>query len=1220
MVPRVTSIGNTGTPSGEIARAGQVFGGSGDTARGPIGLPGASYEPGSREHLLEMARLWYSGGCSVAPSKPDGSKHPKAQPAGGVPDAQGSYGWGWKRFSTGDLPRLELGVVEGQLRHAADGIGVFCGPPSGELEMLELEGRIVDRLELLAARASERGIEQLWQRLESGCSDWSPSGGLHWYLRTVDGPALGNTKLALRPGADGKPETLAETRGRGGWSVVAGSFGRTHGSGKPYVMRSGSPLTIPGFTCAERDSIHDLFRTLDELPEITRPEQLPREITRRERPEGEILPGDDFDERAKWENVFPSGWEKLSKGETADGWSMHGAGGRKTADHYHGDDSLYIYDTACPGSQRKLSKFSAYAWLQHGGDFRAAAAALYALGYGTRAELRKKKTNKPQPVRIELLEQSPPPFVPLDEWRRELALEVAIEADRPGLKLLRGDPGCGKTYAVARAMAKKSRGVTSAPAHELCGEIVETLRQCGVDAVAYPKLDESTCENYGEAKRAQAAGLSVAACVCSTACPFKDDCRRSGYLALVAAAEKAPHKVVTHERLARSADRLCEKADYLTIEEDPSALLRPSVTGNRKQLERVAELADELAEAGERFWILEGVDLVPQSAPVVEESQLLAEFAEWAPAPGEPTATANREQIHDLKPTNRGGFFERLCSIAEDLSQHCRRAIRDELPDGMHALPLPTVGAIPKNPEGTVWHALETLRRVDGGELLEIKPELRDALTLALNAATGRLDALYLQVDTERDDRKPDDKPRRMARVVGFWRTSLPFDRVPVYVNDGTSDRGLLEQLTGQAVVDITPAGRVALAHPCEHYPVDILPTTSTAKVARILTGIVRAHPDRHRVGLVLLKRHREELLFPEDGEHLLPKDVRERIEWSTYYGAGDDRGSNELHRRCDLAVVLGTFRPPPREVRRKLAQRGRLEAANTAGTWGMVERHAATPAGAETHYAGRGYAEVEWATAADSLTRAAVRQAVGRARAICPTKGVPVVVCTTESVGLPVLEAGALPVAQPRLDVLVEGFSRLPTLPEYRAKNPNSIIRESCAILGQPSATVPELEQVLPDVAPRTLQLWLREAIDAGLVVRSGAARATRYELAPGVVVPAPTLQAISAPLVEAVLVESPPDPVRVVDDPRELDWLEPLLAPERNPITLSDVRWIHEQHVQTLGSWPTWQRECTPPLVRHLHRIAAKEASSRGQPPPPLEMVAGHTVAWHAVTCQVA
>jgi hypothetical protein len=1188
MLPRVTSIGNTGTPSGEIARAGQVFGGSGDTARGLIGLPGASYEPvskeGTFESALEQCRAFltaiFSPGdwiCFHAVGAPTGADK--------LQDRR------WERLGDGGISRALEFVWRYNTRHSHKCQPFFSGNPRrgpgqdkaagtshARCHYADWDGiSVQDALRMIG----EAGLPQPTVILFSGK-------GTHAYwslLEAVHDPEVWEHRQKWLAAALKSDASISDWQRK---------------------------MRLPGFYNVKEKYAPDY--PLSRLVHVDRSlryawEQLkPTGTPEPAKPLPRLTP-----EQLAALPPLPAGsMSTFSKKFLEEKWVPKGRSRRMTG-------FAVWQDLAARGwSLEAVLPLALRAMQSHGLSGRDLEdIPRQVAGAFSRNPTAIRDDVGPQPVRIELLEQSPPPFVPLDEWRRELALEVAIEADRPGLKLLRGDPGCGKTYAVARAMAKKSRGVTSAPAHELCGEIVETLRQCGVDAVAYPKLDESTCENYGEAKRAQAAGLSVAACVCSTACPFKDDCRRSGYLALVAAAEKAPHKVVTHERLARSADRLCEKADYLTIEEDPSALLRPSVTGNRKQLERVAELADELAEAGERFWILEGVDLVPQPAPVVEESQLLAEFAEWAPAPDGKKQVETESSPPAKRDTNRGGFFERLCSIAEDLSQHCRRAIRDELPDGMHALPLPTVGAIPKNPEGTVWHALETLRRVDGGELLEIKPELRDALTLALNAATGRLDALYLQVDTERDDRKPDDKPRRMARVVGFWRTSLPFDRVPVYVNDGTSDRGLLEQLTGQAVVDITPAGRVALAHPCEHYPVDILPTTSTAKVARILTGIVRAHPDRHRVGLVLLKRHREELLFPEDGEHLLPKDVRERIEWSTYYGAGDDRGSNELHRRCDLAVVLGTFRPPPREVRRKLAQRGRLEAANTAGTWGMVERHAATPAGAETHYAGRGYAEVEWATAADSLTRAAVRQAVGRARAICPTKGVPVVVCTTESVGLPVLEAGALPVAQPRLDVLVEGFSRLPTLPEYRAKNPNSIIRESCAILGQPSATVPELEQVLPDVAPRTLQLWLREAIDAGLVVRSGAARATRYELAPGVVVPAPTLQ---AQLFSAEPAEAPPDPVPVVDDPRELDWLEPLLAPERNPITLSDVRWIHEQHVQTLGSWPTWQRECTPPLVRHLHRIAAKEASSRGQPPPPLEMVAGHTVAWHALTCQVA
>jgi len=106
-----------------------------------------------------------------------------------------------------------------------DGVGIICGAVSGNLEMLELEGRAV-------AKASHRGPreifeksqhEELWTRLVNGYMEATPSGGIHWLYRVSDGAIPGNTKIAQAAGEDGG--CLAETRGEGGF-VISSSVGR----------------------------------------------------------------------------------------------------------------------------------------------------------------------------------------------------------------------------------------------------------------------------------------------------------------------------------------------------------------------------------------------------------------------------------------------------------------------------------------------------------------------------------------------------------------------------------------------------------------------------------------------------------------------------------------------------------------------------------------------------------------------------------------------------------------------------------------------------------------------------------------------------------------------------------------------------------------------------------------------------------------------------------
>lgn len=112
------------------------------------------------------------------------------------------------------------------------------------------------------------GLGELVTRIEGGYADTTPGGGIHWYWRCSE--IAGNTKLAARrnptPENPHKEDTLIETRGRGGYVIVAPSNGRVHPSGKPYVRLSGGPETIVTITPEERQALFDLAKAFDERP------------------------------------------------------------------------------------------------------------------------------------------------------------------------------------------------------------------------------------------------------------------------------------------------------------------------------------------------------------------------------------------------------------------------------------------------------------------------------------------------------------------------------------------------------------------------------------------------------------------------------------------------------------------------------------------------------------------------------------------------------------------------------------------------------------------------------------------------------------------------------------------------------------------------------------------------------------------------------------------
>jgi hypothetical protein len=343
--------------------------------------------------LVQAWAEWADAGCHVHPCRADGSKYPTSVLEGShdIGEATGKHEWGYGRIRDGELPAITLDQFAEMVKAGAvDGFGVFCGPPSGQLEMLEVEGRAVELLAQVkehAAAIGEHAVELL-SRIGRGCVQRSPSVGKHFLYR-VNGKARGNVKLARRPDSNAPDGVLvlAETRGAGGWFVAAPSGGRTHKSGKPYTIERGSPATIPTISEEERDTLYALFSMIDEMP--PQPERAERPA--RERKEGDPpRVGDDFNARSTWEEILV-GWKKGKHVGDRQHWTRPGKD-KGTSATTHGDVlCCFSTSTKLPhfdheSGQGAVDKFGAYAWLHHDGDFGAATKMLASKGYGPPAE------------------------------------------------------------------------------------------------------------------------------------------------------------------------------------------------------------------------------------------------------------------------------------------------------------------------------------------------------------------------------------------------------------------------------------------------------------------------------------------------------------------------------------------------------------------------------------------------------------------------------------------------------------------------------------------------------------------------------------------------------------------------------------------------------------------------------------------------------------------
>lgn len=358
--------------------------------------------------IQEAALAWYDAGCSVWPPAQDGTKRPQGE---------------WKRFQSQRAPRAMIEEFYRVTRY--DGVGIICGKISGNLEMLELEGRATtsECLDRVRDECDKREVLWLLDRLlNDGYAEWTPSGGIHFLYRVPLFDVPGNTKIARRFATpeeladkpDDKYKTLAETRGEGGYVVVAPSGGKVHPSGDTWSTFAGKIGQIPTIGTAERNLLHEaIHAALDEIPE--EPEFI-RPVAPRALPLDATKPGDDFMNRATWEEILePHGWRAHHRTLAETFWTRPGKDKRNGWSATTGfagtglDDRLYVWSSSTVfQSEKPYNKFGAYTLLEHGGDFSAAARALAARGYGSQ----RAAVVAPAPVPAAAVPAGPVPMQP----------------------------------------------------------------------------------------------------------------------------------------------------------------------------------------------------------------------------------------------------------------------------------------------------------------------------------------------------------------------------------------------------------------------------------------------------------------------------------------------------------------------------------------------------------------------------------------------------------------------------------------------------------------------------------------------------------------------------------------------------------------------------------------------------------------------------------------
>ena len=553
------------------------------------------------------------------------------------------------------------------------------------------------------------------------------------------------------------------------------------------------------------------------------------------------------------------------------------------------------------------------------------------------------------------VEDAQAPLVSLDDWRDQMQASRLASLHKPPAIYFDGSPtGAGKSTADLVAMKAAGQSLTLLPTHKACEELAEKLTNDGLVAAAFPALDATTCQRFGdkrtpgEAQIVQRAGLDVGRVLCPD-CPFYKSCEYQKRRDL---ARNAPHVVATHARAAHSNFAVVRDKPIVFIHEDCRDLLRPSmrISANRtpgtpslRDLEQILEIAREAVELAETW----GDKAKEAIAILLHKSvkELIAYLTDSA-------------FLNEARQSRTGGRTKSLPVHP----RHNRLEGIDQL----------------------VYRAIRSLGLNPNGE----------ALRLCLAYALGELESLTLATN---DTFGKGGRTQFHQSLIGVRRITLPEDTT-VWFEDPTGDHDLLSTLIERPVVDHTPLGRLEFKVPPLQFAAGQGIGRDVANCANTVRGLVRGllvrNPAAKKVGIIT---HRVHLPALETLEPLW----KSRLIKLDYFRSGNDRASNRWL-ECDLVLIVGTPRVPASAVREALIQAGDAEAAGEDGKWRSHIWQGYAPDGEKVEICGLGYVNPSWERMHRLLVQSSLLQAVGRGRGVIET-GIPVVVVSNEQLGIPV-------------------------------------------------------------------------------------------------------------------------------------------------------------------------------------------------------------------------
>ncbi len=273
----------------------------------------------------------------------------------------------WQSLQSRLATKVEIGTWR-----PSHGVGVICGVISGGVFCIDVDEKN-DPTKMLMKEYAALIREQAPELLKRVIIESTPSAGFHVIAKCKT--PIRNLKLAKRKDR----EVLIETRGEGGYFCAAPTPG--------YKLLQGSFLAVPEITNEDFEILLDCARALnEEADEPPAPTGIPHIAGSGK------TPMDDYDARISPNEVAclleGYGWKKVfQRGQAIYFKRPNKADKGISATYNHIPGRFYVFTTSTQFESEHIYKACAvYTMLEHGGDYKAAAKALAAAGYGEKAK------------------------------------------------------------------------------------------------------------------------------------------------------------------------------------------------------------------------------------------------------------------------------------------------------------------------------------------------------------------------------------------------------------------------------------------------------------------------------------------------------------------------------------------------------------------------------------------------------------------------------------------------------------------------------------------------------------------------------------------------------------------------------------------------------------------------------------------------------------------